>query len=307
MEKFLTIKGVDRLYENDPSQDYLNQLMSHYDLHELIEEDLVDWNIQDKIDAYDQCIFAVLHFPKYRAATDQYLQNEFNIVMGKDYIITLSKYTSTQLDRIKQQYEEMIETAESDEAYKISPYYILYRIMDVMYDKVIRGIKNFSKDLVELEETIFIGQWLDKRRLESIMKKKRNIVMLKHTILPHQEIIEQLQEETMKFYWGELDVYFEDLMYKVDKIMGLIAVQSENIESLYDTYNALVNMKTNSIVTVLTVFTVILWVMTLVTGYFWMNVSLPVSTWQEATIAVGTVLLCSLIAMFSFFRYKRWL
>lgn len=40
--------------------------------------------------------------------------------------------------------------------------------------------------------------------------------------------------------------------------MGQITIVNEDIESLYDTYNALVNMKINSIITVLTIFTAIL-------------------------------------------------
>jgi len=307
MEKFLTIKGVDWLYEYGPSPDYLDELMGTYDLHELIEEDLLESNTQDKIDVYDQCLFAVLHFPKYRIDSDKYIQNEFNIVLWKDYIITLARYKSNHIQAIKEQYETSLETVEKDEQYKFSPYYILYRLIDEMYDKVIRGIRHFSRDVAQLEEDIFEWKSLDKKTLEAIMKKKRNIVMLKHTIAPHQEIIDELQEETMKFYGGELDVYFEDLTYKIDKILGQIAVQAESMDSLYDTYNALVSMKTNSIVTVLTVFTVILWVMTMVTGFFGMNVSLPLASSQAAFALIVGVLLFAGLWMLLFFRYKKWL
>jgi Mg2+ and Co2+ transporter CorA len=40
--------------------------------------------------------------------------------------------------------------------------------------------------------------------------------------------------------------------------MGQITIVGEDIDSLYDTYNALVSMKINSIITVLTIFTAIL-------------------------------------------------
>lgn len=307
MEKFLTIKWVDWIYEFSPSAEYLHELMQQYDLHEIIEEDLLEMSTQDKIDVYDQCLFTVLHFPKFSTATEKYIQNEFNIILWKDYIIILTKYKSNHIQVIKEQYEQSLESVEKDEQYKFSPYYIVYRMIDVMYDKVIRWVTLFARDITELEEKIFNGRWLDKWTLETIMKKKRNIVMLKHTILPHQEIIEQLQEETMKFYWGELDVYFEDLVYKIDKILWQIGVQAENIDSLYDTYNAMVNMKTNSIVTVLTVFTVILWVMTLVTGFFGMNVTLPMQEGQGAFFLIAWVLLLTAWCMIALFKHKRWM
>ena len=52
-------------------------------------------------------------------------------------------------------------------------------------------------------------------------------------------------------------MYFEDLEYKLEKIMNTIAVSFENIESSADTYNSLMNIKTNSMIGVLTIFAAI--------------------------------------------------
>lgn len=52
-------------------------------------------------------------------------------------------------------------------------------------------------------------------------------------------------------------MYFEDLEYQLDKIMRNISIVTEDIDSLYDTYNATVNMKINSIITVLTILTAV--------------------------------------------------
>ncbi len=279
--------------------------MDKYDLHELIEEDLMEAATQDKIDVYDQCLFVVLNFPKFNTDRHKYMPNEFNMILWKDYIVTLTKYKSNHIDKIKDEYKQTLEELEKDEKYKISPYYILYRVIDEMYDKVLRGLRTFWRDLTHIEESIFENHKLDKSLLEQIMQKRRNIVMLKHTILPHQEIIDQIQEETTKFYGGELDVYFEDLAYKIDKIMGQIAVQSENIDSLYDVYNAMVSMKTNSIITILTIFTAIIWMMTLITGFYGMNIWLPFANDPDITRVLMWWMAVSAWVMFLFFRYKK--
>jgi Mg2+ and Co2+ transporter CorA len=44
---------------------------------------------------------------------------------------------------------------EDPEKYKISPYYILYKIIDVMFDKSLKILNKVNKDIVELEEEIF--------------------------------------------------------------------------------------------------------------------------------------------------------
>jgi magnesium transporter len=72
-----------------------------------------------------------------------------------------------------------------------------------------------------------------------------------------------------------LDVYFEDLVYKLDKITNTLSVWFENIDSLSDTYNSLMSIKTNSMIGVLTIFAAITWVLTLVSWIYGMNITLP--------------------------------
>ncbi|MBP6257082.1 hypothetical protein KA405_05265 [Patescibacteria group bacterium] len=54
------------------------------------------------------------------------------------------------------------------------------------------------------------------------------------------------------------------MAYKIDKILGMVAIIHEDIDSLYDTYNAMVNMRTNTIITVLTIFTALMGIFTLI-------------------------------------------
>jgi magnesium transporter len=131
-------------------------------------------------------------------------------------------------------------------------------IIDVMYDKVLLALHKFNLDLSDLEEDVFDESYSSKELLEKMLLKKRNIVFLKHLVLPQVEIIEEIQKATMSFYGGDLDVYFEDLQYKTDKILSTINITMENTESLSMVYNTLANIKTNSIISLLTVLTIII-------------------------------------------------
>ncbi len=275
MEPFLRLKGVDRHYEYAPSKEYLDELVKRYDLHEIVEEDIISQAAQDKIDVYDNCLFIVLHFPKYQTNLQKYVVNEFSVILGKEYIVTLTRYKTNHIETIKKEYELEISKMAEDEKFKFSPYYILYMIIDEMYHKILHALRDFTTDLREIEENVFSSRRLQKSILEQIMIKRRNIVALKHMIIPQKDILKQLQQETLKFFWGELDVYFEDLEYQLEKIMRNIDTVKEDIDSLYDTYNATVNMKINSIITVLTTLTAVTWMLTLITGFRWMNVPLP--------------------------------
>ena len=275
MKNILHFGKTDWIYLFDPQKEEINDLVEEYDLHELIEEDLFELTNQEKIDIYEDHMFVVLNFPKYNAITKKYLQNEFSIILGKDRIMTMTKYDTNHVTSIIKEYSEELKTRDSDEEFKISPYYILYKVLDTMYDKTIRMLKKSATDVSLLEEQLFASSKLERVLLEELMIKKRNVVWLKHTFTPHMEILEELQNTLPKFYKEDLDVYFEDLIYKLDKIMNTLSVWFENIDSLSDTYNSLMNIKTNSMIGVLTIFAAITWVLTLISWIYWMNITLP--------------------------------
>jgi magnesium transporter len=99
--------------------------------------------------------------------------------------------------------------------------------------------------------------------------------LMRHIISPHSEILTELQSATMKFYKWDLDVYFEDLLYKTDKILSLVSIAHENTESLFDVSDTLTTIRTNKIISILTIFTVLLWILTRISGLYWMNVARP--------------------------------
>lgn len=291
MKPYLSLPKTTRYHTHDLSSDNNYRLKNTFELHEIVQEDINETSTQDKIDAYDEYIFLVLHIPKYIKERDKYVFNEFNIILGKTFIVTLCDHPSKNIKNIKESYESKFHDNhyhyESSDEYKTSSYYLLYKIIDTMYDKMLYWLRNFTQDLRKIEQMIFEDYRLTPDVLEKIMIKRRNLVLIKHTFLPHKEILEELQKETLKFFWGELEVYFEDLLYKIDKIIWNVEVLNEDIDSLYDAHDALIWMKTNRIITLLTIFTAILWVLTFVTWFYWMNVPLPFSWSSHIAWSLG--------------------
>jgi magnesium transporter len=168
----------------------------------------------------------------------------------------LTKFDTNHIDKIREEYFEDLKAGKKD--FKVSSYYMLYVLMDVMYDKVLSGLNKFSRDLNQIESGIFEGKKLNQALIEKLLVKRRNSIVLKHIMQPQEEILEELNKATLKKYKGELDVYFEDLQYKQDKIMSYIAIANESTVTLSDTYNSLMSIKTNSMISILTIFTAII-------------------------------------------------
>jgi len=276
MERILKMWDVTWFHCSNPSDKDIKELVERYDLHEIIEEDISEVNTQDKVDVYDDSIFLVLHFPKFNQWTKAYYSNEFNIILWKKFIISLTTYDTNHIDEIRKDYMEALENGKED--FKMSPYYILYMMIDVMYDKVLWALTKFKKDLTILENNVFSSSKMDENLIRSLMIKKRNAINMKHIMLPQQELLVEIWKLSEKMYHWDLDVYFEDLEFKHDKIMSNIAIVTESTDTLFDSYNTVMTVKTNDMVSVLTIVTVVIWIMTFLTWLYGMNVWLP---WQD--------------------------
>lgn len=276
MERILKIWEMTWFHCSNPTNHDLQEIKDTYDLHEIIEDDISEVNTQDKVDVYDDAIFLVLHFPKFNQSTWTYASNEFNIILWKNFIVSLAKYTTNHIEEIREDYIESLKNWK--EEFRTSPYYILYTMIDVMYDKVIWALNKFKTDLTHIEKKVFSDTNMDQSLIKNLTIKKRNAINLKHIMTPQQEILVELWKLLEKLYSGDLDVYFEDLEYKHDRIMSNIAIVTESVDTLSDSYNSLMSVKTNRMVTMLTIVTVVIWIMTFLTWMYGMNVWLP---WQD--------------------------
>ena len=307
LKNVLKIWKIKWIHLSKPTHHELEEAIKNLDLHEMVEQDLIEPSAHDKIDVYDDCIFLVIHFPKYNEKLWKYLSNEMNIILGRDFIITITKYPTNNIEKIRQEYEQEIkEEWEEAEEYKISPYYILYKIIDVMYDKILLGLNKFNLDLMEMEKQVFDKSFVDTDLLKKVLIKKRNTVLLKTIISPQEEILVELQKVTANFYEGDLDVYFEDLEYKTSKILGHISIIHENIDSIGEIFNTLTNMMTNKNIGILTVLTVIIWIMTMISGIYGMNIWLPFQNYSGAFIVLmGFMVIMAVFTVLIFKKKKR--
>ena len=307
MEKTLNFGKIKRIHLSAPSKEEINKLVKTYDFHELIEEDLIDMSTQEKIDVYEDYMFIVLNFPKYNADIKKYTPNEFSIILGKEVVVTMTRFETNHVKKIIEEYQQELKERKDDEDFKISTYYVLYKIIDTMYDKVFGMLNKSSRDVVSFEDQLFSSKRLEKKLLENLMIKKRNIAFLRHTFLPHRDILVDLQNVIPKFYKEDLDVYFEDLSSKLDKILNNVAISFENIESLAETYNSLMTIKTNSMISVLTIFAAVTGVLTLISGIYGMNVILPWQNDGHFFLAIVWAMFVIAVTLLVIFRKKRWI
>lgn len=249
----------------------IEEILESYDFHELDIEAALEPNQRARIDSYDDYIFLTLHFPKYNQILKLYELNEFHVFLGKNYLITLRDFQGKHLDDIFQKYEK--KEAEDEYDLAISSGRILYEIIQSMLEKMFRVTQNIRKDITAIERQVFRNPQTN--LVHEILVKKRNIVVLKHMFQPQMSVLIALENHMKKLFSEEIEVYFEDLEDKLQKIITDILILEEQVTSIEDAFKSMIDIQTNTTITLLTLFSAFLLPFTLVTSFYGMNIDLP--------------------------------
>ncbi len=294
------VKWIDAVWLKEEK---IKEIAEKYDFHELDIEACLEENQRSRVDVYDNYLFILLNFPKYNQLKKLYEQNEFDIFLWKDFIITFRDFWNTHIDTIFNKYsdiKELEKEIDDDEEHKLTSAFVLYEILQSMLEKLFKVRLNISRDLKLLEKLVFESSKTS--LVKDIMIKKRNIVVLKHMLKPQIPVLKLIEFNVNKLFDSEIEVYFEDLEDKLEYVVNDIEMQEEHIDSIEDAFKSLTDIKMNWIMTVLTLFSAFLLPLTLITSFYWMNISLP---FQDNPEVVYFMIICSIFMMFLFYVYFK--
>lgn len=294
--KWITWIDAVNLWKND-----IEEILEPFDFHELDIEAVLEPNQRARIDSYDNYMFLTLHFPKYNATKKIYELNEFHIFVGKKFLITLRDFPGKHLDDIYEKYEKKGDDDEYD--IDVSSGLILYELIQEMLEKMFRVTLNIRRDISKIEKQVF--EKATSPLVRDILIKKRNIVVLKHMFQPQMTVLVQLENHMKKLFDEEIEAYFEDLEDKLQKIITDILVLEEQIESIEDAFKSLIDIQTNSIIKLLTIFSAFMLPLTLITSFYGMNITLPYQDTPIVAYFSMCISVCILAGVYWYFQKKR--
>lgn len=279
-------------------------LQKHYKFHELDLEDCLSEIQRSKIDEYDDYLFMVLHIPVKGGRIKQIKNNEVNIFIGQNFIVTINEGNPV-LRKIFDACKNNQKTR--DEYLAQGTGYFLYMIVDDMFQSCFPLFDDLSKQVNEMETDVF-DNGSTRDRLKDILMLKKDVINFRRIIMPERAIIAQLEHKNKKFLPEELEVYFNDIVDKIEKLWNNLENLKELIESLQETNESIISHNTNNVIKVLTIFSVLMLPLNLITGFYGMNVmGLPFAEHVNSTIFIASGLGFIVLSMIAFFKYKDWL
>ena len=182
---------------------------------------------------------------------------------------------------------------------------LLYEILDDLFDYCFPILDKIGHKLDALEDDVFEGR--SNEVVRDISNVKQEIISYRKIVKPERTTLRLLDRHVGRFLPEELEIYFDDIIDAAERIWDILDNYKEVVEALESTNESVIQHRQNDVLRILTVFSVILLPLTLITGFFGMNVDFPGfgTVWAFWTI-FGTMA-AAVVSMLAFFRYKNWL
>lgn len=288
----------------NPSLKHLEKMRDEYGFHDLDVEDCLSENQRSKIDEYDDYLFIILHFPFYDKRKRQVVSEEIDIFIKGDLLVTVHEGT---FRPFVDMYESCKKSAiEKERIMGHGSGFLLYEIIDSMYGSAFPILDKLERGVASLERTVFSwGQQKD--MLRDILNTKKNIITMRRVIQPQRRVVAQIEHKNKKFLPESLEIYFDDVVDKIEKLWSSLENLKELIESVQDTNESIISHRTNEVIKILTIFSVVISPLTFLTGLYGMNVGLPFA--DSAFVFGGIMLVMVMIISFMIllFKHKRWI
>ncbi|MFA5854976.1 MAG: magnesium transporter CorA family protein [Candidatus Gracilibacteria bacterium] len=282
----------------------LNKFKTEYGFHTLDIEDCLSEAQRSKVDEYDDYLFVILNIPCFDKRKQQVVTEEVDIFIKNNLLITIHWGT------LKPITDMFCECQKKDSKRKEfmghSSGYLLYELIDLLFSETFPIITTLEKELADLEKEAFYFEQ-PRDLIKDILNAKKSIIVFKRTMALHRTVIAQIEHKNKKFLTDDLDVYFDDILDKVEKIWASLENLDELIESLQDTNESLISHTTGDVIKTLTVFNVIMLPLNLVAGMYGMNVALPMAGDGSVFLVLIGVMCTIVLAMLLFFKWKRWI
>ncbi|MFA7343751.1 MAG: magnesium/cobalt transporter CorA [Terrimicrobiaceae bacterium] len=286
--------------------DVLRKLGEHFHIHPLALEDVLNTTQRPKVERFGNHFFIVSEMI-YFNEENQLTFEQVSIFLGDYFLITLQEECGHDVfDHVRERLR-----AGRGFARKMKADYLAYALLDATVDRIFPVLESVGDSIESVEEEL-----LDKPTrgcLKKLYEAKRLLLHLRRASWPHRDIFNTLIRDDTGLIGREAQIFLRDCYDHVTQIIDIIESYRDLTAGLMDLYLSSLGFRTNEIMRVLTVVTVLFIPLTFLAGVYGMNFNtdqkwnMPELNWPFGYLYFWAVCLLSVCGMLLFFKRKKWL
>lgn len=283
----------------------IREICAHFEIDFLTLQDILNANHPTKIEEHDKYIVLISKlFHSNKQSTDELdelEQQQVCMILGANYVLTFLEKETDFFDDIT--------TALRNDIMKIrgrQTDYLFSVLLNSVIGNYITIISSIDDALEDLEEellTITEGKDIGVQ----IQSLRRQYMLMKKSVLPLKEQYIKLLRAENQLIHKVNRAFFNDVNDHLQFVLQTIEICRETLSSLVDLYISNNDLRMNNIMKQLTVVSTIFIPLTFLVGVWGMNFKLmPELDWRYGYIFAWTLMTVIGIAVYCYFRKKRW-
>jgi magnesium transporter len=281
--------------------DVMAEIGRRFNLHPLVQEDILNTNQRPKIDDYGDYLFMVARFFEIEGDTREVDSDQVSLILGGNFVLTFQERPSGRFDPVRERLRQ-----DRGQIRKLGADYLAYSLLDAIVDRYFTILEDIGERTEELEDMM-----LERPQpgcLQTVHQLKRETLNLRRSIWPLREVINSLTRADDRFFRPETRPYLRDIYDHTVHAIESLEANRDVISGMLDIYLSAVSNRVNQEVRALTVVAIIFMPATLISGIFGMNfkamplLDLPLGF----PIAIGMMATVATTLSIVFWR-RRWL
>ncbi|MBI4491492.1 MAG: magnesium/cobalt transporter CorA [Chloroflexi bacterium] len=252
----------------DPDAAELGLLERVFGFHPLAIEDVAKRRQRPKIDHYDDYEFVVLYDARLAARNHEVKLTQVGIFMGPNYVATTHHGTVEPLADFRQRWQQHPSLVEPHPLG-----FLLYHLTDGLVDSYFPVADRLEARIDDLESELFNG--LTPHTLQKLLRLRAELITLRRIVGAERDVFNALSRRDQPAFHESTVVFFNDVYDHLLRLTDTLDIYRELLTGDLDAYLSQQSNKLNQVVKRLTAITLVLMVVTLVTGFCGMNVSFP--------------------------------
>jgi magnesium transporter len=285
-----------RLYKPEPEE--VKHIMGEmFQCHPLLVEDCINLNQRPKMNRYKNHTHLVFF------AIDPKQKNslEMDIVIGKNYLVTIYKDEIPFLENVYHEFQEI-------EGRMENPGEILYHILDRCVDEYVDMVNEVEDQLDRMERGISRNPNI--RIAKEIFALKRVLHQLRRIMAEEKTIMGAISHQNLPYTVKETekDVYFIDIYDHISRVIDSLDIFRDALTGLLELQMAMKSDRMNEIMKTLTILSSIFLPLTFIVGLYGMNFRvMPELNWTYGYLGVVLVMAVITVGLIIYYRRRKWM
>lgn len=290
----------------------LTFLGTHFNLHPLALEDVLNTGQRPKVETGEDYVFVVAQMV-YQDQNLTMTCEQVSIFFGKNFLLTVQEEGKYDVfDPVR----ERLRTGRG-EIRKSKSDYLAYALLDSIIDHYYPVLESLGNSIEELEDDLI--ERPSREMVLALHEYKRSLTQMRRYVWPLRDVVNGLLHDPSDYITPQTKIFLRDCYDHTVQLMDLVESYKELTSGLMELYHSSVGLRTNEVMRVLTVITSIFIPLTFIAGVYGMNfapatadgkklpLNMPELYLPHGYIDVMGVMALIAIGQLVIFRKLKWL